>query len=131
VQNNPSATKSSATRPSVNSNLIDSKRVEGADVLDPTGKHIGTIKRLVIDKISGRVVYVVASFGGFLGIGGNEYTIPWDQLDYEPDRGGYVTNITEEQLKGAPSFGVNSGDDWFDRDSERRLYDYYGSEYYW
>jgi hypothetical protein len=40
-----------------NSSLIDSKRVEGTDVFDPTGKHIGAIKRLVIDKTSGRSVH--------------------------------------------------------------------------
>lgn len=52
------------------SSLIDSHRVEGTKVFDLSGKDIGTIKRLVIDKVSGRVVYAVATFGGFLGLGG-------------------------------------------------------------
>jgi len=64
---------------SLPSTLIDSKRVEGTEVFDLNGKHIGSIKRLVLDKTSGRVVYTVASFGGFLGLGGNEYTIPWNK----------------------------------------------------
>lgn len=128
----PTTTSSpSATRPSTDSSLIDSKHVEGADVLDPNGKHIGKIKRLVIDKVSGRVVYVVAQFGGFLGLGGNEYTLPWNALRYDPKQGGYVTNITEDQLRNSPAFSQNTGDNWFDRDNERALYDYYESEYYW
>jgi sporulation protein YlmC with PRC-barrel domain len=125
----------SSASPSVESSspFIDSKRVEGTDVLDPTGKHIGTIKRLVIDKVSGRVVYTVASFGGFLGMGANEYTIPWNKLTYDTSQGGYVTDITEEQLKNSPEFGRNTTDDWagFDRTNERALHDHYNASYYW
>jgi sporulation protein YlmC with PRC-barrel domain len=111
--------------------LIDSKRVEGTDVFDPDGKHIGSIKRLVLDKLSGRVVYTVASFGGFLGIGGDEYTIPWNKLNYDTSLGGYITDITEAQLRNSPDFGLNNDDDWFNRDDERLLNDYYESPYYW
>ncbi len=113
------------------SNLIDSDRVEGTDVYDPTGKHIGSIKRLVIDKTSGRIAYTVASFGGFLGMGGDEYTIPWQKLNYDTDLRGFLTDITEEQLKSAPDFGRNRDADMFDRDNERTLNDYYASPYYW
>jgi sporulation protein YlmC with PRC-barrel domain len=115
-----------------NSTLIDSNRVEGTDVFDLSGKHIGSIKRLVIDKASGRVVYTVANFGGFLGMGGDEYTIPWNQLRYDTSLGGYMTDITEEQLKNSPDFGRNVRDDSaFDRANETTLNDYYGSQYYW
>jgi sporulation protein YlmC with PRC-barrel domain len=114
-----------------NSSLIDSKRVEGTDVFDPSGKHIGSIKRLVLDKLTGRVVYTVASFGGFLGIGGDEYTIPWNKLNYDTSLGGYITDITEAQLRNSPDFGLNNDDDWFNRDDERLLNDYYESPYYW
>jgi sporulation protein YlmC with PRC-barrel domain len=124
------ATNAAAT--SGNSSLIDSKRVEGADVFDLNGKHIGTIKRLVIDKLSGRVVYTVAQFGGFLGMGGDEYTVPWNKLSYDTGLGGYVTDLTAEQLKGAPAYARNTDDNnWFDRDNEQTLNDYYGSQYYW
>jgi hypothetical protein len=143
---------------STNSTLIGSDRVEGTKVFDPAGKHIGSIKRLVIDKISGRVAYVMASFGGFLGVGGQPYAIPWDMLTYEPSLHGYRTDITKEQLKGAPNFyrasagGVGTGRppaaaatasdldtsdddtsdyDWSDRNAERELHDYYVVAYYW
>jgi len=60
--------------------LIESDRVEGTYVYDPNGNNIGTIKRLMIEKISGKVAYAVMSFGGFLGMGADEHTIPWDKL---------------------------------------------------
>jgi sporulation protein YlmC with PRC-barrel domain len=118
-------------RAAVPSPLIESNRVEGTAVFDPSGKHIGSIKRLVIEKMSGRVVYTVASFGGFLGLGGNDYTIPWNKLTYDVSLGGYQTDITESQLKGSPPFSQDPGWDYADREHERALNDYYDAPYYW
>ena len=111
--------------------LIESDRVEGTAVYDPQGNHLGSIKRLMIEKISGKVAYAVMSFGGFLGIGEDEHTIPWGSLHYDTSLGGYRTNITEEQLRGAPTFSRDQDYDWTDRDRERGLHDYYGVPYYW
>jgi hypothetical protein len=41
--------------------LIESDRVEGTTVYDPSGNNIGSIKRLMIEKISGRVAYAPQS----------------------------------------------------------------------
>jgi hypothetical protein len=60
--------------------LIASDRVEGTTVYDPAENNIGTIKRLMIEKISGRVCYAVLS-SGFLGIGAEEHAVPWKQID--------------------------------------------------
>jgi PRC-barrel domain len=57
--------------------VIESDRVEGTAVYDPEGKQIGTIDRLLIEKVSGRVLHVDVTFGGFLGIGTRHHTIPW------------------------------------------------------
>jgi hypothetical protein len=110
--------------------LIESDRVEGTTVYDPQGNHYGSIKRLMIEKMNGKVAYAVMSFGGFLGIGEDEHTIPWSKLTYDTSLGGYRTDITEEQLRGAPTFYRKRGDyDWSDR--ERELHDYWRTPYYW
>jgi hypothetical protein len=77
---------------------------QGAAVYDPQGNHLGSIKRLMIEKINGKVAYGVMPFGGFLGMGEDEHTIPWSKLNYDTSLGGYRTDITEEQLRGAPTF---------------------------
>jgi len=76
--------------------------VEGTTVYDPRGTNIGSIKRLMIEKISDRLAYAVMSFGGFLGMGSEEHSIPWTKLTYDTSLGGYRTDVTEAQLKGAP-----------------------------
>ena len=110
--------------------LIESNRVEGTPVYDPHGKRIGTIHHLVIEKMSGRVVYAEMSFGGFLGIGAHTHTIPWEKLKYDTQLGGYKTDIAQAELTGAPAF---SGDEkvWWDRRREEDLHDHWKVPPYW
>jgi sporulation protein YlmC with PRC-barrel domain len=111
--------------------LIESDRVEGTTVYDPQGNNIGSIKRLMIDKVSGRVAYAVMSFGGFLGIGEEEHSVPWNKLTYDTNLGGYQTDITADQLRGAPAFSRDPEYDWSDRTREQELHDHYRAPYYW
>jgi sporulation protein YlmC with PRC-barrel domain len=84
--------------------LVESDQIHGTAVYDATGKRIGTIRRLVIEKVSGQVVHAVTAFGGFPGLGADIYTIPWERLHYDAALGGYRTDITESQLQNAPEF---------------------------
>src|SRR3954447_12310784 len=111
--------------------LIESDRVEGTTVYDPQGNNIGSIKRLMIEKISGQVAYVVMSFGGFLAMGAEEHAIPWNKLTYDTNLGGYRTDITEPELRAAPTFSRDPNWDWSDRGREQELHDYYRARYYW
>lgn len=96
--------------------LIASDKVEGTSVYDRNGDYLGRIHHLMIDKQSGQVVYAVASFGGFLGMGENFFPLPWKMLEYDPRLGGYVVDIVRDKLERAPSFTAHDGPDWSDRD---------------
>jgi DNA invertase Pin-like site-specific DNA recombinase len=109
--------------------LIESDRVEGTAVYDPQGTSIGSIKRLMIEKVSGKVAYAVMSFGGFLGMGSEEHAVPWNKLTYDTNLGGYRTDITEQQLRGAPAFSRDRAYDWTNRRREEELHDYYEAPY--
>jgi PRC-barrel domain len=106
-------------------NLIGSDKVEGTTVYGPDDSKIGSIQRVMIDKISGRVSYAVLSFGGFLGIGDDYYPLPWQSLKYDTTLGGYRTNITEQQLRGAPKYSNDNDWDWMDTNRTRSVNDYY------
>lgn len=110
--------------------LIASDRVEGTAVLRPGGEKIGTIERIMIEKVSGRAVYAVMAFGGFLGLGHRHFTIPWAKLTYHENLDGFVLDITEEQLKAAPD-DAEGHEVWSDRGRETALHDYYRSAPYW
>ena len=102
-------------------NLIASDRVEGTPVCRPTGEQIGLIQRLMIDKLSGQIAYAVLSFGGFLGFGQKHFPVPWRSLKYNPKHGAYEFEVTEEQLRAAPSFAPGEEFDWGDRSDEIQI----------
>ena len=68
---------------------IRSDRVAGLIVYDRSGEPIGHIRRLLIDKRSGRVSSVQVSIGGFLGLGAHRLIIPWDHVSYDSELDGY------------------------------------------
>ena len=81
--------------------LIGSDKVEGTAVYGADDNKIGSVQRIMIDKMSGKVAYAVVSFGGFLGMGEDYYPMPWPNLKYDTRLGGYRVGVTEDQLKGA------------------------------
>ena len=111
-----------------NHSLVAAADVAGTNVYAADGSNVGSIDRVMIDKHSGKVAYAVMSFGGILGIGGDERPVPWDTLTYDETLGGFRTSITEAQLGDAPE--TESG--WErNRDWEKRTYESYGVSPYW
>ena len=78
----------------------------------------------MLDKVSGKVTYAFVSFGGFLGIGEDYYPMPWPNMKYDTNLGGYRVGITESQLTGAPNT-FDTDWDWSNRARDREVYDYY------
>jgi hypothetical protein len=110
--------------------LIASDKVEGTAVYGTDQNKIGELERVMIDKLSGKVAYAVVSFGGFLGIGEDYYPMPWSTLKYDTNLGGYRVGVTKDQLDKAPKYSESTGWNW-NRDNDRRVYDYYKAEPYW
>ena len=110
--------------------LIASDKVEGTAVYGTDQNKIGELERVMIDKLSGKVAYAVVSFGGFLGIGEDYYPMPWSTLKYDTDLGGYRVGVTKSQLENAPKYSESTGWNW-NRDNDRRVYDYYKADPYW
>jgi len=108
-------------------NLIGSDKVEGTAVYGADKTKIGSIKRVMIDKVSGKVSYAVLSFGGFLGMGDDYYPLPWQSLKYDTELEGYVNGLTENQLKGAPKYENESAWDWGNPSTAKTVDDYYAT----
>lgn len=108
--------------------LVTSDDVVGTGVYNTAGEHIGSIDHLMIDKVSGKIAYAVMGFGGVFGLGEDHYPVPWAALRYEMAQGGYVTDLTPQQLETAPG-RTDGGYD--SRDWEIRTHDNYGIPYYW
>ena len=109
---------------------IAADKVEGTSVYNASGEKLGSIDNVMIDKRSGRVVYAVMSFGGFLGIGERYHPLPWSVLNYDTGKGGYVVNLSRQQLEGAPTYASNETPNYDDPVWGRKVYDYYGAAWW-
>ena len=111
--------------------LIASDRVEGTPVRRPDGSKVGTIQRVMIDKLSGNVAYAVLTFGGFLGMGQKHLPVPWAKLKYDRTLGAYQVDLNEDELRRAPSFAADKEFDWGDRSQEIQIHNFYRVPPYW
>src|SRR4030095_5057431 len=101
--------------------LISSEKVDGTAVYNRQGERLGSIHHFMVGKRDGRVRFAVLSFGGLFGMGERYHPLPWDVLTYDTEQGGYVVDLDEETLKGAPSY---------DRSSEPEYGREYGEQVY-
>jgi sporulation protein YlmC with PRC-barrel domain len=111
-----------------NHNLIPSDRVEGTPVHSTDGTPIGTIERVMIDKLTGNVAYAVLSCTHSIGMGKRHLPIPWSRLSYDRRLAAYHLDLTEKELS-ALSHG--SDIDRGDRDREIERQDDDRAKVYW
>jgi sporulation protein YlmC with PRC-barrel domain len=106
--------------------LIAASKVNGTNVYNRAGEKLGSVYDVMLDKRSGKADYAIMSFGGFLGMGDSYHPLPWDQLTYDTNMGGYVVNLDRARLEGAPSYATSDTTAWDDPEYGRRVNDYYG-----
>ena len=108
--------------------LISSDKVDGTQVFDGDGKALGSISRLMIGKRSGRVEYAVMRLADAQGESGKLHPLPWNALQYDADRAGYVIGMDEARLRKAPQYD-GEAEPAFDRQFGEMVHQYYGIEY--
>lgn len=80
----------------------------GSPIFNEFNETLGNIEDLVIDPSTSRITHAVIGVGGFLGIGGREVVVPYNQLN----RAGpytYIYRGSKEQLEGMPEYRVTEG----------------------
>jgi hypothetical protein len=110
--------------------LIAAEKVEGTSVYNLQGEKLGTVDDIMIDKVSGKAIYALMSFGGFLGMGAKYHPLPWSTLTYDESKGGYLVNLDKQMLEGAPTYGMNEDFRWTP-DYGRQVDKYYNAPSYW
>ena len=73
-----------------------------------TGNDFGEVSDLVIGQ-DGRIVGVIVSTGGFLGMGQRDVALPWDQIHHtmEDDELVFSIDMDEDQLRNLPEYERN------------------------
>jgi sporulation protein YlmC with PRC-barrel domain len=110
---------------------VKASSIIGTDVVNPKGDNLGDIKEVVLDPLSGKVAYVVVSFGGFLSLGEKLFAIPFSSFTYNVSKNEYVLDISKERLETAPGFDSDHWPTMADEKWNREVYKYYEREPYW
>jgi hypothetical protein len=92
-------------------------KVKGAIVFDLAGEKIGNVDHVMVDTTSGCALYAVMSFGNSPRRGRKYHSLlslPWVNMKYDAQRGGYLVNLDKKVLEDVPDRGRSS---WSDRTS--------------
>jgi sporulation protein YlmC with PRC-barrel domain len=95
--------------------LVPSDRVEGISVYGRDGEKIGSVERLMLDKMTGTVSYAVVRHSGFLGIDQHYYPVSWPSLKFNMMRKCFDVDLTLDELRSGPCELDGEVFDWGDR----------------
>jgi sporulation protein YlmC with PRC-barrel domain len=82
-------------------------KLMGTPVTNLQAEKLGKVENLLVDLPSGRVVAVVVSSGGFLGMGDELSAIPPTALRFTAERDTLQLDASKEMLSSAPHFKAN------------------------
>jgi hypothetical protein len=99
--------------------LIGSDRIEGPRVCRLDGTPLGTIERLMVNKISGQVAYAVVNCAEGSVARKIRFPIRWDHLRYDRRRGAYLVDLTDQEIRRMPA--GDGGFDWGDRNEAAHI----------
>jgi hyperosmotically inducible protein len=92
--------------------LQKASKLMGTAVNNLQNEKLGKVENLLVDLPSGRVVAVIVSSGGFLGMGDELSAIPPTALRFTTDRDTLQLDTSKEMLSSAPHFKANQWPDF-------------------
>ena len=92
----------------------------GDEVENNEKKSLGTIKDLMVNVHTGRIEYVVIATGGFLGLGGKLFALPFKDLAFSNSSGKIILDRPVEYFRNFPGFDKSH---WPDTNSHRIYHD--------
>jgi sporulation protein YlmC with PRC-barrel domain len=124
--NHESARGSSVETHKIQLGAWRASQLMGINVYSQDGNRVGSIADMVGD-VKGKVIYVVLSHGGFLGIGDKLIPLPWEAIRPGQQAGTLVVNLSKEALIKAPSFDSNKWPDFNQSEWNEKTKKYYDS----
>lgn len=70
-------------------------------------EHLGHIKDIMLDIVTGKISYFIIEFGGLLGIGVKYFAIPFGMLHVDPKRKLFILHQERKMLEQAPGFDID------------------------
>jgi sporulation protein YlmC with PRC-barrel domain len=94
------------------SQVQKASKLMGTPVKNLQDEKLGKVENLLVDLPSGRVVAVIVSSGGFLGMGDELSAVPPTALRFTTDRDTLQLDASKEMLTASPHFKANQWPDF-------------------
>lgn len=76
----------------------------GDKIYNNDAEHLGDIKDIMVNLVTGKIEYYVIEFGGFLGIGEKYFAIPFRLLTVDAENQVFIFDQKRGSLEQAPGF---------------------------
>ncbi len=100
----------------------------GITVKNYQGEKLGKVEDIAVDLESGRIVQVIISTGGFLGMGDRLTAVPPSALHHDALNKVVHLDADKEKLKNSPKFETSKWSECCDADHLSTTYKYYNQE---
>jgi sporulation protein YlmC with PRC-barrel domain len=110
---------------------VKAASIIGRKVLNVDNESLGDVKEIMIDPGTGRVAYVVVSFGGFLSIGEKLFAVPFGALKYNVTIDSYFLDVSKDRLSVAPGFDPDHWPSMADEKWNSDVHTFYECTPYW
>ncbi len=107
------------------SKIVSASALSHDDIYNTKGDKLGSIKEIMMDIESGKVCYVVLSFGGFLSLGEKLFAVPWSAFKIDTKNKRFIMDTDEQRLKSAPGFDSDHWPNMADPTWEKSIQDHY------
>ncbi len=107
--------------------VIRSSELLGYNIENAEGEDLGSVNDAIISLEQGCINYLVLSFGGILGLGDNQYLIPWRAVTIDPVEERLLLNIDPSALDAAPTFDVDNLPDMTSAEWDSELTGYWNA----
>ncbi len=99
--------------------------------MNSQGEQLGKVKEIMLDVETGKIAYMVLSFGGMLGLGINCLRFPLINLKSMKIKKAVVIDADKMELEKAPGFDKDHWPDFNDVAWNENIFSYYKSNPYW
>ena len=102
----------------------------GMEVKNNQNEKLGKVNDLVVDVESGRIVYVILSTGGFIGVGDTLHAVPSGALHHDVASKTLQLDADKAKLTAAPKFEMAKWAECCNSNQVAEVYRHYGQEPY-
>jgi sporulation protein YlmC with PRC-barrel domain len=110
--------------------VVKASDVIGKEVKNRQDEKLGKVEDMAVDVETGRIIQVIVSSGGVLGVGDRVVAVPPTAFTCEPPHPTLRLDATKDKLKGAPEVDLSKWDDLTQTNRVLEGYRYFGKEPY-